>query len=57
MKPSHLVTPRTLAETTFTTGYSSQGPRPFDREDKIVLWACGAVSIALAVLAAAGVLQ
>ncbi len=56
MKPSHLVTPRTLAETTFTTGYSSEGPRQYDREDRIVMWACAAAGIALAVLAATGVL-
>ena len=51
MKPSHLQTPRTLAETTFVTGYSSHGPRPYDREDRIVLWACTAAALALAVLA------
>jgi hypothetical protein len=27
MKPSHLTTPRTLAECTFTTGYSIAEPR------------------------------
>lgn len=57
MKPSHYTTPRTLAETTFVTGYTSTGPRPFDREDRIVLWASAAVALAVVVLAVVEALQ
>lgn len=50
MKPSHLTTPRTLAETTFVTGYTSGQFRRMDKEDQIVLWASTAVTLVLAVL-------
>ena len=40
MKPSNLQTPRTLAETTFTTGYSSYQPKKYDPADHIIFWGC-----------------
>lgn len=40
MKPSHTQTPRTMSETTFTTGYHSANyHRPYDRADRHMMWA------------------
>lgn len=39
MKPSHLVTPRTLNECQFQAGYVSAPPRR-DNADRIVMWGC-----------------
>lgn len=50
MKPSHITTPRTMAECTFTVGYTSGQPQQYDREDRIVMWAALVVSIALAAI-------
>ena len=47
MKPSHLQTPRTLAETTFTTGYCSYEPAAYDWQDYVVFWASAACLAAL----------
>lgn len=51
MKPSNITTPRTLAETTFTTGYTSgELDRPFDWQDRVVMIACAVAAVAVAVI-------
>lgn len=52
MKPSHITTPRTLAETTFSTGYASAQPDRSSFADRAVMWACGfaAIGVVLVVL-------
>ena len=39
MKPSNLTTPRTLAETTFTTGYATASRPHYSMADRAVMWA------------------
>lgn len=56
MKPSNLSTPRTMADCTFTVGYSS-GPQRMDREDRIVVWGSAIVAAAFVIMAASGWLQ
>lgn len=47
MKPSHLTTPRTLADSTFTTGYVSYQPSAYDWQDHVVFWGCAVAGAAL----------
>ena len=62
MKPSHLQTPRTLADTTFVTGYYSANFKPktqpkMDWQDRLVIWAGSIIGFALLVMVMAGVIQ
>ncbi len=50
MKPSNLQIPRTLAECTFTVGYTQEGPRPYDLEDKVVMAGCAVTIVALVLI-------
>lgn len=51
MKPSHLSTPRTMSECTFTTGYTSAyRPTEYQWQDRLVIWAGAAAMAALAVV-------
>ena len=56
MKPSHLTTPRTLAETTFVTGYTSGQFKRMDKEDRIVLTGSAIVAAILVIMAIAHLL-
>lgn len=55
MKPSHLKTPRTLDECTFTelNAYTPHLQNP----DRIVVWAAGIAFVVLMILMAAGVVR
>ena len=46
MKPSHLVTPRTLNECNFVPGYGRATPEPrYSTGDKAVMWASAIAAI------------
>jgi len=49
MKPSHLTTPRTLAECQFTTGYQSAevARRDYPLLFWILLWVCAVAALAI----------
>ena len=50
-KPSHLTTPRNLADCTFTVGYDViQRAERMHRADRIVLWGCTLAAIALVLI-------
>lgn len=53
MKPSHITTPRTLADCTFTYGYASVRPMAY-RTSRLASFAYGAACVA--VFAAIGVM-
>lgn len=50
MKPSHITTPRTLAETTFTTGYRCADEPRYSAGDKAVMWASAIAAVACAMI-------
>jgi hypothetical protein len=50
MKQSHLTTPRTLSDCTFTTGYSSYRPSRYEWQDHLVVWASAGALAALSVI-------
>lgn len=46
-KPSHLSTPRTLADTTFVTGYTDKPvATAHDPADNIIFWGCFVAAVA-----------
>ncbi len=52
MKPSHLTTPRTLADSTFTTGYRTAEQPRYSVADRAVMWASLIAAIACALIVA-----
>lgn len=51
MKPSHLTTPRTMSECTFTTGYTSvYRPTKYEWQDHLVFWSSAAAGAAMLVI-------
>lgn len=54
-KPSNITTPRTLADCTFTVGYTSRpAATRMDWQDRLVIWASSIAGFALLVLIAVG---
>ena len=48
MKPSHLITPRTMNEGIWTPGYTrAQPPQRYSKADRLVLWGCSIASVCL----------
>lgn len=47
MKPSHYVTPRTLADSTFTTGYQSVNMPRYSLADRAVMWASAIAAVVM----------
>lgn len=53
MKPSHYTTPRTLSECVFlydADPIDAPEKRPFDKQDKVVMWGCFVAAVALMVV-------
>lgn len=56
MKPSHITTPRTLADCTFTQGYTSAASYPHERSHRIADAVIAAILVAVIAAIVLGVL-